>query len=255
MIDLGRAIKYPFSGENAVSKTIIGGLMTMMLPVLFLTGFILLGYQLRIIHDVLDGRDDELPDWDHLGDDFMQGLVVLAGTLLYYLPAFILVGLGASLAVSLVSSLNLYGFLNHTLIDSTSPTVELDREKLSMILVCFSLALIWLILSAPLVMAAVARYAETGKFSAFVNILECADEVWAQRKVAGLLMLNLFLLTLLTQVVSVIASSTCLLGVYIQFANFAIVSHLNGQWGAHLRDHRPRPSVIRPVQPPRRPAG
>ncbi len=245
MIDLGRALKYPFSGQNAVTKSIIGALMALLLPLFFLTGIVLLGYQLRIIRDVLDGRDDELPDWESLGSDFVRGLVVFAGTLVYYLPAFILVGLAASLAFNILSGLNLYD-----IVITQASTPAIDRGKLSMILVCFSLALIWLVLSAPLVMAAIARYAETGEFSAFVNILDCADAVWAQRRAAGLLMLNLFLLTLVTQVVSVIASSTCLLGAYIQFANFAVISHLNGQWGAHLRDHRPRPSVIRPIKPP-----
>jgi hypothetical protein len=247
VIDLGRAIKYPFSGPNAVAKSIIGGLMALLLPLFFLSGIVLLGYQQRIIRDVLDGRDDELPEWDSLGGTFGRGLVVFAGTLLYYLPAFILVGLAASLALDVLSGFNLYDIV---IAQTSTPT--LDRDKLSMIVLCFALALIWLLLSAPLVMAAIARYAETGEFSAFVNILSCADEVWAQRKAAGLLMFNLFLLALLTQVASLVASSTCVLGAYIQFVNFAAISHLNGQWGAHLRDHRPHPSVIRPIQPPAR---
>jgi hypothetical protein len=99
-------------------------------------------------------------------------------------------------------------------------------------------------------MAAVARYAETGRFSAFTQVLTLADEVWEQRAAAGRLALNLFVLAILAQIVSVVASVTCLLGACVQFIQFAAIAHLTGQWGRLLKDHRPAPSVIRPIKPP-----
>ncbi|MBI5957958.1 MAG: DUF4013 domain-containing protein [Chloroflexi bacterium] len=246
MIDLGRALKYPFSGPNAITKTLIGGVMALLLPC-FLPLFILMGYQLRIIRAVLEGHDDELPEWGGIGDDLMAGAVVFAGTLLYYLPSFLLVGMGARLAVAAVSDLDLTGLI------FSGGSFEFDRAKLSMILVCFLLALIWLILSAPLVMSATARYAETGEFSSFTHILDRADEAWEQRGAAATLMLHLFLLSLIMQTVSAVASSMiCLISGYIQFINFAAVCHLNGQWGAVLKQNRRKPSVIRPIKPLKR---
>lgn len=243
VIDLTRALKYPFSGPNVVAKTLIGSVFALLMPA-FLPVLILLGYQQRIIRDVIDGRDDSLPEWDDLSGNLASGLMVMFGTLLYYLPAFILVGLGVKLALSALQPLDTTRWILGQV------SLEFDRTHVGLMLICFALALIWLLLSAPLIMAATARYAETGEFSSFTHLLDRADEVWAQRRAAGSLMLNLFLLTLLTQVLSAIGSSTiCLISVYIQFINFAAASHLNGQWGAVLKQSRPRPSVIRPIKP------
>jgi len=242
VISLSRALKYPFSGPDAVTRTLIGGVLALLLPSL-LPVIWLLGYQRRIIRDVIDGRDDALPEWDDFGGDFLSGIVIFCGTLLYYLPAFILAGAGVRLGLD-AAHLVLPGGLGSGL------SIRFDRAALAMVLVCFALALIWLVLSAPLVMTAVARYAETGEFSSFVNLLDRADEAWEQRRAAGELMLALFLLTLLTQVASAVGAATiCLVSAYIQFINFAVVSHLNGQWGAVLKQNRRKPSVIRPIKP------
>ena len=245
MINLSRAIGYPFQGQAAISKTIVGALLVMFLPLFFLSGFVLLGYQVRIIRDVLDERDDELPEWDRLPEDFLRGIVVLAGCLVYYIPSLILVGLGV---VSLRNAVSLPGNF-YGPAPWSGP--EFDRAGLSMVCLTFALALIWLVISAPLVMAAVARYAETGKASVFLRVLELADEAWDQRGAAAQLALNLFLLALLAQIAGMLASVTCLAGVYVQFIQFAAISHLNGQWGRVLKERRPRPSVIRPIQPQR----
>lgn len=239
MIDLPRAIKYPFSGEGALVKTLLGGMLALfaltLLPV-----FLLLGYQLRIIRAVLDGTDDELPEWNNIGEDMVNGLLVFLGTLVYYLPAFILVGLGVSAALSALTDLN----LTRVLLEGASWTV--DRGKLSLALIFFAGAMIWMVLSAPLVMTGIARFAETGEFSAFINVSEAFNEAWRLRSQAALLMLYLFLLQVLAHSVSAVASSTCLLGAYVQFIHFAVVAHLNGQWAALLKSSRP---VIRPIKP------
>ncbi|MBN1965853.1 MAG: DUF4013 domain-containing protein [Anaerolineae bacterium] len=243
MIDLPRALSYPFSGRDALVNTVIGALMVLLTPVFFLTGFVLLGYQLRAIRGVMDDPHSELPDWDRFGDDFIQGIMVFLGSLIYYLPSFILAGLGAALMWDIVSGVSLVDLVLHR------ENLDLDRSKLSMMLLCFTLALIWLVLTAPLMMAAIARYAETGQFSAFTHVLDRADEAWAQRGVAARLMLSLFVLTILAHAVSALLAVTCLIGLYIQFVQFAAVCHLNGQWGAHLKANRPAPSVIRPLKP------
>lgn len=242
MINLTRALHYPFGGPNPLAKTLIGALWWLFMP-LFAPIFFMLGYQVRIVRDVIDGRDDELPEWNDLGEDFLAGVVVFAGTLLYYLPSVILTGLGARL---LLNSVRLDV---DALLLGSGLSFELDRPRLAMMLVCFALALLWLVLSAPLVMASVARYAETGEFSAFVNILERADEAWEQRGAAGSLMLNLFLLLLISQVAQVIGSTVCVLTPYVQFITFAATCHLNGQWGLLLKQKRRKPSVIRPIGP------
>lgn len=253
MIDLVRAIKYPFAGQTFLAKTLIGALLVLFMPVFFVTGFVLLGYQLRIIRDVIDGRDDELPEWDNIFGDFVQGIVVFLGSLVYYFPTFILAGLGAAAALKAVAGVGtgIEAALDPFTPETTS-SFELDRVALSMMCVYFALGLIWALLSAPLLMAATARYAETGQFSAYLDVLQCADEVWEQRGQAAMLAFNLFVLAILVQIVSVFASVTCLAGFYLQFFQMIAIFHLTGQWGAILKANRPKPSVIRPINAPRR---
>ncbi len=38
MIDLSRALKYPWSGQGAITKTIIGGLLAVVVPMTCLFG-------------------------------------------------------------------------------------------------------------------------------------------------------------------------------------------------------------------------
>jgi hypothetical protein len=153
--------------------------------------------------------------------------------------------IGAWLAVSAVSDLNLYDWLLYRI----GP--EIDRGKLALVVICYALALIWLLLSTPFVMAATARYAETREFAAFVQVGARINEVWALRSAAGVLMLNLFIVGVLWHFVTVtltfVLPMTCLLSGYLQFLYYAIVWHLAGQWGLILKEHR-RKTVIRPLR-------
>jgi hypothetical protein len=248
VINLGRALRYPFSGPASLSYILIGTLMmALVLPSFLITLLVLLGYQVRIVRDVMAGEDDEMPGWEQIGQNIVRGLVVFAGTLLYYAPAFILTGLGASLIYQLFAGFSLFDLLFNV-----EARLDLDRDKLALAGLTFALALLWLILSAPLVMASIARYAETGRFEAFTGILTRADEVWDARGAAGSLMFNLFLLTMLMQFVNLaVGSVVCFLPLFINFIHFAAASHLNGQWGAILQRSRPKPSVIRPLTPRR----
>jgi hypothetical protein len=245
VIDLARALKYPFSGQHMISISVIGGILTVMWPLGLITLFPLLGYQLRIIKDVIAGRDDELPEWNRMGDDFAGGLMVFSGTLIYYLPAIILAVVGTIVAVGAVSGLNLYEwFLYHN-----GP--EIDRGDVALAVICYALALIWMLLNAPFVMAATARYAETREFSAFWEVGARVSEVWAQRGTAGVLMLNLFVVGVFWHVViatlTFVLPMTCLFNGYLQFLYFAVVWHLTGQWGLALKEHR-RKTVIKPLR-------
>ena len=248
MINLTRAIKYSFSGSDFFTKLFIGAIMVIMLPLGFITGLILLGYQLRVIRTVMEGDEANPPDWDQFGTDLAQGFVVLLGSLIYYLPAFILAGLGGAFGWDVISSL---GSRLRAAIDPFNTVVPtpIDRGELSMMVICFALALIWLLLSAPMLMAATARYAETGKFSSFVNMLERADEVWDNRKAAASLTLSLLILMMMAQLAGTVASATCLLTAYVQYAQFLAICHLTGQWGRVLKQNRPKPNVIRPIKP------
>ena len=246
-IDLTRAIDYTFAGDNSLPRILIGSLLTLFVVPLFL----LMGYQVRVIQRVMAGDDQEPLDWDDMGGDLARGGVVFLGTLVYYVPSVVLAGLAAALFRQALGTIDL------TALILEQESLQLDREPLLLAGLCMALALAWLVLSAPLVMAAVARYAETGQFSAFTRVGETMRLVWRKRGAAGLLMLYLFVLTVLAQMLSAALSFICLIGAVVQYLQFVAVCHLNAQWGALRAAERPyvvrprRRNVIRPIKPPR----
>ncbi len=242
MIDLGRAIKYPFSGPNAVSKILIGSVLALFAPLL-VPVVILFGYQLRIIRDVLHARDSELPDWG-FGTDLAGGAVLLAGTLVYYLPAIIFVIAGASLTLQAFDGFN----LARLLLEDSGWTP--DRGALALALLFGLLALAWMVLSAPIVMTGIARYAASGEFGALLNVPEALRQVWSLRAQASLLMLYLFVVSVLAHLISIVAVSACFLPAFVQFIHLTVIAHLNGQWATVLQAQRPRSRVVRPIAPP-----
>lgn len=253
MIDLSRAIKYPFKGPNALTKTFVGALLYLFWPIFLLSGMVLLGYQIRIIRDVIHQRDESLPEWDDMGHDFMEGLKVFLGSVLYYLPAMVFGAAGASRIWAVLN--DMLSNLNITDLVLGGQVKTVERGDIGVICLLFTLAMLWLVVSAPLIMTALARYAETEEFSAFTNLARNARDVWEQRSTASMLMLNLFALGVVTQAVSAVVSLLgigCIIGGYLQYIQFVAVCHLGGQWGAVLKERRPARKVIRPIKPPKR---
>ncbi|MBW3670903.1 MAG: ABC transporter permease [Acidobacteria bacterium] len=51
--------------------------------------FFILGYMARIVRNVVAGVDDRLPEWDDLGEMFVEGVKLFAVAFLWYLPIFL----------------------------------------------------------------------------------------------------------------------------------------------------------------------
>lgn len=84
-MDIGRAIGYPFKDSNWIIKTLIGTVIAI-IPIV---NFIGTGYLVRAIQAMQSGNEEQLPEWDDFGGDFVRGLTVLVGWLIYYIPIFI----------------------------------------------------------------------------------------------------------------------------------------------------------------------
>ncbi|MFO7919096.1 MAG: DUF4013 domain-containing protein [Anaerolineae bacterium] len=94
-MDIGRAFTYMFDDEKWVEKLVIGGLLVLasIIPVVNLfTGLVVVGYTLRILRRVSRGEELPLPQWDDWGGDWVRGLMVALGSLIYALPILILTG-------------------------------------------------------------------------------------------------------------------------------------------------------------------
>lgn len=91
MVNYGEAIKKPFSD---ITKYIIG----VILSVIPIVNWIAIGYALETSKKVMK-KDNKLPEWSGLGAMWVKGLIVTVITLIYFIPALVLGGLGGLLLI------------------------------------------------------------------------------------------------------------------------------------------------------------
>ncbi|MCK5706488.1 MAG: DUF4013 domain-containing protein [Candidatus Aureabacteria bacterium] len=77
-VDIKKALTYPFSDEKWIVKLIIGGLISLV-PVL---NFLSFGYIMRILKETSEGKEPKLPEWGDWENLFKEGafgfLILLA---------------------------------------------------------------------------------------------------------------------------------------------------------------------------------
>jgi hypothetical protein len=84
-MDIGKSFSYVFEDEDWLTKLGIGALVTIV-PILNFAWF---GYGIDIIRNVVRGDPRPLPRWDNFGDKFMDGLYIAIASLIYTLPALV----------------------------------------------------------------------------------------------------------------------------------------------------------------------
>lgn len=95
-MDIGQAFTFIGEDENWVKKLGIGVLISF-IPFL---NFAALGYQVQISRNVMRGEERPLPEWNNLGDLFLDGLRVIGAMFVYMLPMFFLYGLAFVLFIA-----------------------------------------------------------------------------------------------------------------------------------------------------------
>lgn len=88
-MDFGKAFTYISEDENWMRKLGIGAIVSVV-PFL---NFAAIGYQVQIARNVAKGEERPLPEWDNLGDLFLDGLRIIGAMFIYMLPVIILYGL------------------------------------------------------------------------------------------------------------------------------------------------------------------
>ena len=68
-VDIKKALTYPFSDEKWIVKLIIGGLISLV-PVL---NFLSFGYIMRILKETSEGKEPKLPEWGDWENLFKEG--------------------------------------------------------------------------------------------------------------------------------------------------------------------------------------
>jgi hypothetical protein len=95
-MDYGLAFTFlPNSSKNWIGKAAMGVVFALLIPVLGL-GFVgLLGWAIAIARNVSQGQEDVLPEWSDIVPIFIDGFKAIALVILWYIPFWILIGLGA----------------------------------------------------------------------------------------------------------------------------------------------------------------
>lgn len=76
---VGAAMQYPFDGKEALTKVAIAAGLAL-IP--FVGQLLVSGYGVRVVRRILRGQRD-LPEWNDFGGDFMRGLVILFGGIVF----------------------------------------------------------------------------------------------------------------------------------------------------------------------------
>lgn len=84
-IDFGKPFTFVFQDPDWLKKILIGGLFY--LAMIVLVGiFFVLGYCARLARNVAAGAPRPLPEWDDLGDYFVEGLKLAVIAIIYAIP-------------------------------------------------------------------------------------------------------------------------------------------------------------------------
>lgn len=76
---VGAAMQYPFDGKDALTKVAIAAGLAL-IPLI--GQLAVSGYGVRVVRRILRGQRD-LPEWNDFGGDFMRGLVILFGGIVF----------------------------------------------------------------------------------------------------------------------------------------------------------------------------
>ncbi|NIP28946.1 MAG: DUF4013 domain-containing protein, partial [Phycisphaerae bacterium] len=94
-MDFGRAFTFFKDDDRWMTKIGIGGVVTLLsIFLLGIPAILLVGYQLAVTRQVMNGKELPLPEWDDWGKLFMDGLYLIIAILVYTLPLWLLFCIG-----------------------------------------------------------------------------------------------------------------------------------------------------------------
>ncbi len=226
-MDINKAFRFVFDDKQWISKLLIGVLMTLT-GFLIVPALILQGYLVKIIRQVRDGQDNELPEWSDYGDLLRDGFYVTVGQLIWFLPLIILL---------LIVGVTTGGF--SSMVEGSDASALIATGG-GLLMLCLGLLLV--VAALFLTPALLIQYAIKGEFGALFRFGEIRDLI--RNNMADILIVFLVSLVasfVISLVFGVLAIIPCLgwiaavvaglaVGPYISF----VTSHLYGQIAAKV---------------------
>ncbi len=207
-MDISRAFSFVTEDEQWVSKILLGGVI-ILIPII--GPFFLLGYMLTIAEQVGLDNPRPLPTWSEFGTLLMKGLYFFVISLVYLIPAFVLMGIWLCV-----------GWLSASSGDSET------GGRFIGVLSCIFIPLVFILSlgSSALSIMATARYLVAGQLAAAFDF---GPVVGLLRKHAGLWLMWL-LVSILASFLASLGIIACGVGVlFTSFYAYCVQGHGLGQ--------------------------
>ncbi len=216
-MDIGRGITYVLEDSDWVKKVAIGGLISLV-PIL---NFATYGYYLQLLRQIMAGSELPLPEWDELGEKWVNGLVLTLIMLVWALPALILMGF--SLVPLLLAAVSGQG-------DSQTA----GFAALGGMVIFMALGVIYLLLMAFVSPAIVLNFAREGGFGSGFRFGQIFSYVTADIGGYVMLLAVMFGVSVAVGVVGSILSAIPLLGqialIFLGFFATLVYAHYLAQY-------------------------
>lgn len=210
-MDIGKAFRFVFDDRDWVAKVLIGGVMSLLSPLL-IGVFFLAGYSVDLIKNVMNDVDPPLPRWENLGDKAVKGIKLTVIFLVWAIPIIV---------VSILSA------LFSIIVSGNGGEVEGIAAVISLCFGCINFILgILLALVSP---AIYVRFAQTEQISAGFQFGEIL--AFTQRNLGDIIVA--LLISFVASIVAAIAGTIlCLIGLlFTMFWASLVQAHLFGQIG------------------------
>ncbi len=163
-MDIAKAFTFITEDRNWLTKIGIGvGIVLLSMLLLGIPMLLLVGYQLAITRNVMNGEKEPLPEWDNFGQYFKDGFVITVARFIYTSPFLILVCVGVAITILPIISAESGSDELAGVLAGTAVIVWL---LLACVGVLFGLALFFI---APAISL---QYVRTGEFSACLRFGE-----------------------------------------------------------------------------------
>jgi hypothetical protein len=210
-MDFGAAFSFVTADEDWVKKLAIAAAVALAGIITLGLAFIpLAGWALAITRRVSEGTQPVLPEWDNFGEYVMDGLKMVAISIVWSLPIIIL-----SACVGLISAI----------VSSGDSNAETAVTLLSTLSSCISIP--YSLLLALLEPAAFGHLAHTDNFGQAINP---ASAFKIFRENVGGYVLTAVVWVFLVPIISLIGVIVCVVGVFPAIAySSSVMGHLMGQ--------------------------
>jgi hypothetical protein len=227
-MDVSKAFRFVFDDKQWITKLLIGAVMSV-LSFFIIPAFILQGYLVKLVRQVMGGNDKELPEWMDYGKLLRDGFFVTIGQLIWALPFILLMLIMGMVTGGLGSMAN-----------SSGDMVAAATTGAGLLMACLALlTVIAFLFLTPALLIQYAREDEFGALFRFGEIFDIIRDHMADILIAFLV--SVVAVLAISVVTGIVAIVPCLgwiaavliglaMGPYIQF----VTGHLYGQIAAKL---------------------